>query len=479
LEGLERELVRELCEERLEGGLATPEGVEAEGFGVEIDFAANEAVNPQRVDGEEMPKQPDATEVVGPSKEDDSASRRSLKILLPGVRERSSRGSGEDTFGSASAGGGDELGGLILERLKGVEVKSAPDLGLPTAVVAFDSGLEAGFARWREDGSDLQGEANAADTTDVIGVVMSALESSVVVELSVAGQAELTPMIEQSVHRDSGRDGRSGPGSCQATVKRDGVEDLDVDSAFNDKAFDDVEAIGLGVPGGHFRQIPAAGRGWSAHPRVAIQSSSTLQDSSNGANRRDPAVPLPAQLAMDRGVTVLSQVAGLPKLLSQPEDFLFESRGDAISGLTGRSSGPVGPIDAVQPLPIRPTDPAVHRRGAQPISSGNGSERTTSADGGDHFAPQPLERVFLKSSPLLSAAQQITAFAWSNRFATLSQGYGPMEADGVWKAAEYGAFPHPLENASRFPQLPQAQLLLNVLEKRTQMPRSCSGVADS
>jgi hypothetical protein len=54
-----------------------------------------------------------------------------------------------------------------------------------------------------------------------------------------------------------------------------------------------------------------------------------------------------------------------------------------------------------------------------------------------------------------------------------------MEADGVWKAAEYGAFPHPLENASRFPQLPQAQLLLNLLKKGTKKPQNCSGVADS
>lgn len=454
LEGLGRELVRELSEEWLEGRFATPEGVEAEGFGVQIDFAANEAVSPERVNGEEMAKQPDPTVVVGAPKENDSASRRSLEILLPGVRERSSRGSGQETFGSASSCSGDELGGLILERFEGVVVEASPDFGLPATVVAFDGGLEAGFAWRSEDRSHLERKANSGDATQIVGVMVRALEAGVVIELSVTGQTELAPVFEQSGHRDPGRDGGSGPGTCQATVKGDSVEDLHVDSAFNDKAFDDVEAIGLDPPGGHFRQVPAAGRGWSAHPRVAIQSSSTLQDSSDGANRRDPAMPLPDQLAVDRGVTVLSQVAGLPKLLSQPENFLFDSRSDAISRLTGRSSGPVGPIDTIQPFPIRPPDPAVHRRGTQAKGSGDGSERTTSADGGDQFATEPLERVFLKSSPLLSAAQQITAFAGSIRLAALRQG---VRAYGSWRGMEsrrIRRLPTPLGKRFAFPTAP-------------------------
>jgi len=35
-----------------------------------------------------------------------------------------------------------------------------------------------------------------------------------------------------------------------------------------------------------------------------------------------------------------------------------------------------------------------------------------------------------------------------------------VEADEVWKAGEYAAFPHLLENAPRFPRLPQPQLRL-------------------
>lgn len=476
-----------LSQERLEGGFAAPEGVEAKDVGVQIDFATNEAVSPERVNRKDMPEQTDVAVFIGASKEDKSALGRRLKILLPGFREGSSRRRDQGAFGATSSGGGDEPGGLILERFKGVEVEASPDFGLPAAVVAFDGGLEARLARRREDGRDLEGEADPADAPEVVGVMMGTLEPGVVVELCVSGQTKLAPVFEQGGHADPSGDRGSGPGSRQAAVKRDGVKDLHIDSAFNDKAFDDIEAIDLDLFGSDLWQVPAAGRSRPAHSSVPIQSSSPFQDSSNGANRRDLAVPLPSQLAVDRGVTVLSQVAGLPKLLSQPEDFLFESRGDAISGLTSRSREPVEPIDAVQPLPIRPTDPAVHRRGAQPKDPSDGSERTTSANSRNRLPTELIERVFLKSSPLLSATEQITA-ARSNRFALLRRGQGPMEADGVWKAAEYGPFPHPLENASRFPQLPQAQLPLNVLEKRTRkspgtvpglLTVRCSAVADS
>jgi hypothetical protein len=466
LEGFERELVGELGKEGLDGGFAAPEGVEAKGFGVQIDFATNEAVNPKRVNAEEMPKQPDLAVVIGASKEDDLAHRRSLKVLMPGAREGSSRRSDQDAFGSTSSGGGDEPGGLILERFQGVVVKASPDLGLPAAVVAFDGGLEAGLARRREDRSHLEGEADPADTTEVIGIVMSTLEPGVVVELNVTGKTELAPVLDQSRHTGPRGDRGSGPGSRQGTVKRDGVKDFHIDSAFNDKAFDDVEAIGLELSGSDLGQVPAAWRAWPAHPWVAIQSSSSFQDSANRANRRDPAVSLPAQLPVDGDITVLSQVACLPKLLAQLQDFLFDIRRDTVGGLAGRSRGTVGPVDAFQAFSFSPAHPAVHRRVAQPKGPGDRPQRTTPADGRNHGPTKPLNRVFLRSWPLLSGRRaDHSPRVEQNPFRVAGQGHGPMEAAGVWKAAEYGVFPHPSENASRFPQLPQAQLLLHVLER--------------
>lgn len=49
------------------GWFAAAEGVEAKGLGVQIDFATNEAVNPERVDMEEMSKQADLAVVIGAS----------------------------------------------------------------------------------------------------------------------------------------------------------------------------------------------------------------------------------------------------------------------------------------------------------------------------------------------------------------------------------------------------------------------------
>ncbi len=477
LEGLERELVRDLSQERLIGWFAAPQGVEAKGLVVQVDFATNEAVNPQRVNTKEVPEQADLAVVIGASQENDSAHRRSLKILLPGAGEWPTRRSGQNAFGGTSSGGGDELGGLVLERFQGVEMEASPNLGLPAAVVAFDGGLETGFARRREDRSHLQGEADAGNTTEVIGVVMSTLEPGVVVELSVTGQTDLMPVFDQSGHREPRGDCGSRPGSRQGTVKRDGVKDFHVDSAFNDKAFDDVEAIGLDLPGSQLGQVPAAGRAWPAHPSVAVQGSSPFQDSANGANRRDPAVSLPDQLPADGEVTVLSQVACLPKLLAQLQDLVFDIRGDTVSGLPGRSRGSVGPVHTTQTSSFGPAHPAVHGRVAQPKAPSDRAQRITSADGRNHCPAKPLDRVFLRSWLLLSGRRaDHSPRVDQTRFAAGRLWHRPMEADGVWEAAEYGAFPHPLENASRFPQLPQAQLLLRVLERTEETPGTDPGL---
>src|SRR5258708_3979343 len=265
-------------------------------------------------------------------------------------------------------------------------MEASPDLSLPAAVVAFDSGLEAGFAGRREDWSHLQGEADAGNTTEVIGVVMSALEPGVVVELSVTGQTELTPVFDQSGHRKPRGDSGSRPGSRQGAVKRDGVEDFHVDSAFNDKAFDDVEAIGLDLPGRQFGQVPAARRAWPAHPSVTIQSSSPFQDSANGANRRGPAVSLPNQLPVDGEVAVLSQVACLPKLLAQLQDLVFDLRNDTVSGLSRRPRGAGGPVHTIQTASFGPAHPSVHRPVAPPKAPSDRAQRITPPDG-PHYPP--------------------------------------------------------------------------------------------
>lgn len=392
--------------------------------------------------------------------------------MLPGSREGSSRRSEEDAFDGMSSGGGDELGGLILEGLQGVEVEASPDLGLPAAVVAFDGGLEARLARRCEDRSDLQGEADPADAPEVVGVVMGALESGVVVELSVTGQTELAPVFEQGRHADPRGDRGSGPGSRQAAVKRDGVKDLHIDSAFNDKAFDDVEAIDLNLFGSDLWQVPAAGRSRTAHPSVAVQSSSPFQDSTNRANRRDPAGYLSAQLSVDGDVAVLSQVAGLPKLLAQPQDFLFDVCRDTVGGLTGRSGGAVGPVDAVQAFSFGAAKPAVYRRVAKPKGLGDRPQRTTSANSRNEFPTKPLDRVFLRSWPLLSGYRaDHDPRVQQNALAIAGKGTALWKLTGCGKPPSTSPVHTPWKTlcVSHNSHRPNCY---DVLERKTQQPRS-------
>jgi hypothetical protein len=318
LEGFWRELVRDLGDQGLELGLPAAEGVEANGVGVKVDFAADEAMRPEWVDREGTTKQTDLTMIVGTPKEDDLAGGMSLKVLPPRLREGLSEGSGQDAFGGSGSSGGNELGGLILKSLKGPVVEASPDLGLPAAVIAFDGGLEAGFARWSEDGYHLQGQTKTGDPAEVIGILVGSLETRVVVELSIAGQTDLAPVFDQGQGSSLGRDGGSRPGGCQAAMKGDGIKGLDVDSAFDDKAGDDIDAIGFQLSGGDWGQVPTARRRWAPHPLTAVQSSQPLQDTTDSANGRDLAMSSLHELPPDGKITVLSQIACLLQFSAKP-----------------------------------------------------------------------------------------------------------------------------------------------------------------
>jgi hypothetical protein len=469
LEGFSRELVRDLGEQGLVLGLTSSEGVEADGVGVEVNHAADEAVRPERIDGEGVAEQADVATIVGSSEEDDLASGMSLWVLPPGLREGLSEGSGEDAFGGSGSCGGNEPGGLILKSLQGLVMEASPDLGLPTAVVAFDGSLEACLARWSEDGYHLQGEAKTGDTAEVIGILMGSLEPRVVVELGVARQADLTPVFDQGQGSALRRYGSSGPGGCQAAVKGDGIKDFDVDSAFNDKARDDVDAIGLGLAGADGRQVPTARRRWAPHPLTTVQGSPPFQDATDRANRGDLVMSSLDQFPPDRDITVLSQIACLLEFLAKLENLFLSIPADPIGWLAERTGEAVRPVHPIQPLFLGATNPAVNRTETQSKTPGNRADRFALTDGSNHGSAASLDRVFLKPCSLLFWSPSRSHPA--GRPDPPSGARRPVEADGVWKAAEYGAFPHPLENAARFPHLPQAQLTTATrTKKETQSP---------
>jgi len=339
--------------------------------------------------------------IVGTSEEDDLASGMSLKVLPPRLREGLSEGSGQDAFGGSGTGGGNELGGLILKSLKGPVVEASPDLGLPAAVVAFDGGLEASLAGWSEDGYHLQRQTKTGDTAEVIGILVGSLEPRVVVELGIAGQTDLEPVFDQRQGSHLCRDGRSWPGGCQAAVKGDGIKGLDVDSAFNDKAGDDVDAIGFDLAGGDRRQVPTARRRWAPHPLTAVQSSPPLQDATDSANGGDLAMSSLDQFPPDGDITVLSQIACLLQFSAKLQDLFFGMPADPIGWLAARTGGAVRPVHAIQPLSLGAANPAVNRGEAQPKLPGNRPDRNASTDGSDHGSAASLDRVFLRPCSLL------------------------------------------------------------------------------
>jgi hypothetical protein len=455
LEGFSWELVRDLSEQGLVLWLSSSEGVEADDVGVEVELAADEAVRPEWVDGEGVAEQADLATIVGSSEENNFPCGMSLKVLPPRLREGLPEGGCQDAFGGSGSRGGNEPGGLILKSLQGVVMEASPDLGLPAAVVAFDGGLEAGLARWSEDGYHLKGEAKTGDTTKVIGILMGSLEPRVVVELGVARQTDLPPVFDQGQGSALRRDGRSWPGACQAAVKGDGIKDLDVDSAFNDKAGDDVDAIGLDLAGADPRQVPTARRRWAPYPSTTVQSSPPLQDATDRANRGDLAMSSLDQFPPDGYITVLSQIACLLEFSAKLENLFLGMPVGPVGWLAERTGGTVRPVHPIQPLFLDATNPAVNRTETQPKTPGNRADRFALTDGSDHGSAASLDRVFLKPRSLLFGrrADHIRRVGPSH----LPTRAWPVEADGVWKAAEYAAFPHPLENAARFPHLPQAQ----------------------
>jgi len=324
---------------------ASSEGVEADEFGVQIDLASDESVSPERIEREVVAEQVEGAVWVGATQEDDLATRVEREIWLPCFGKGCSWRGSFDSESRTNAAGLDVFGRLDLECKQGVMLEARPDFGLPAAVVALDGSLEAGLTRRGEDGDDLKGEAEANDAADGVGKLMSALEAGVVVELSVGGQADVLPVGSQRLKGLSGGDEGPGPRLHQAAVKRDAVKDFDIDSAANDKAGDDVEAIQFGVALGDLGQVPTWRWSWAPYSSAPVQGPSPQQDTSDRAHRRQRTVALCHQLAMDRRISELSQRAGVLESLASGENALFR-RGRHPVGRLARTGRSIAPLDA-------------------------------------------------------------------------------------------------------------------------------------
>ena len=457
--------------------ITSSEGVEADEVGIQVDLTSDKSVCPEWIEREAVTEQVERAGLIGATQKDDLAVGMERQIWLPCIREGRSRRGGFDSKGGTGAACLDKLGGLDLEGEQRVVLEARPDLGLPAAVIAFDGGLEARLARRGKDRDDPKSKTESDDATNGVGILVSALEASVVVELSVGGQADVLPVGQQRLESFPSGDERSGPGLHQTAVERDGVEDLDIDSPANDKAGDDVEAIQFGVAPGNLRQIPTSRRSGMTNSSTPIQSAPPQQDPSDRANGWQRTVALFQQLAMDRRIAKLPQGAGIFESLAGGENNLFDRGGHSV-GWPVRTRRTITPLDAVQSLSISPGSPSLNGREADTELTGDPPSAQSRPDGRDDGTTCLFDGSFLPTALLRRLLEEIPLFSETLPKSKPSEDQA-VEADGVWKAAEYGAFPHPLENAARFPHLPQPQATTRLKKNLTKIPLAWPGVPDS
>jgi hypothetical protein len=189
------------------------------------------------------------------------------------------------------------------------------------------------------------------------------LEDRIVVELGVARQAELPPVLDQALDHELRRDALpTRPGRDQAAMERDAVEDLDLRTAPNDQALDDIDAVEFPTAAGHLGQIPARRRGRPPEPMPPVEHASTPEDAVDGplrGQRFDAAGP---EGIADRLGPEETQVALGLQSAAHFEDQVFEGGGGPLGGMGDRRT--IRPIDPVEALAERIADPAIDGGGA-------------------------------------------------------------------------------------------------------------------
>jgi hypothetical protein len=254
-------------------------------------------------------------------------------------------------------------------------MKALPYLGLPTSIEAFDGSLEAGFSGGSKDGTDSQAQTQTDYPSQSVAELVRSLETSVVIELGIGWQPKELPMLDHGLDRCTSKDSAIWPRSNQTAMQRYGIEDLDVDSAFDDQAFDDVEAIELTTPLCHLRQIPTDWRWGMTSSMPAIQSSAPLQDAPNGAYRRDVDLASGKYFSLDCLSPVFPQNAFVLEFGAYSNNQVFNTSRGAID--TTGSVRAILPVDPSQSFPLSSRSPVMDRGDADVKSTSDPSQRFT------------------------------------------------------------------------------------------------------
>lgn len=179
---------------------------------------------------------------------------------------------------------------FIRERLGGFArgmMRALPDLLLPQRVEAFDVGLKARLARWREDRCDAVAEAKADDFADDVWAIMRALKARIVIELRVGGDADFAPMFIEPHDGPRAGDGGIDPSVDARPNEAFGGEDVEKTDALNGQILDPIERIRIRLATRHSGQIPARRRSRAADATVGIQKPIAGENASDSAHARE------------------------------------------------------------------------------------------------------------------------------------------------------------------------------------------------
>jgi len=333
------------AQERLTAGFTPPQGEELDLAGERIEFGTHQAVQPVGIDAHGSVQQPEPALIVGPSQKDD---------LGLGGLPRDGGGKGQANRGGLNPGGmfgavgHHKLIGAALQGGHGGMAPPVPDFVLPEVIVAFDLGLEAGFARGHEHRHHAQAQTQMDHAPQAIRMAVGALEAGIIVELNVVRTTEAAPVGGQPTQHIGGLDRGVRPRHGQAAIERDAVENIDGRAAPNDQALDHIKGVQLGLTVEQGGQIPTGRRGRLAAARP-LNLAVANQDAANGGQGGQRRDLLGAELGANRVGAVFAQGRMLLEPLTELEDATDHPPRGAVVGMrvAARSVSPVNPIQSL------------------------------------------------------------------------------------------------------------------------------------
>src|SRR6266545_1782707 len=291
------------------------------------------------------------------------------------------------------------------QRLQMSEVAHLPTLpyfAKPQRVIALYRVLQSRFARWSKHRCDPQAQAQSADTTHCVGVLMRALKLRAVVELCIRGQAIAPPAFEQPLEDESRFSLLQGPRIDQTTVQRGAVENPDQRTVCDLELLNQIEAVELCLATRQRRQIPALRRRGTTYASRAILQPCARKCSVNRRNGGHAHAHLSAQSTRNRFGSVFAQHTFFAKTSAKLNNALFYARADAIpAALATRLA--IGELHALEPTLSSTCHPERDRALTDPQLLGYRFHALARAHQSNYLAPLLFRDCFLAMSILKKA----------------------------------------------------------------------------